>query len=84
MLRTITQSPYLNLLSGLVLLVTSGYEIAVTVDGAVIGARHGILIFSLIQILKTLPEVMHGLEQVQEVDEIIEERGRRLANQDAG
>ena len=84
MLRKITQSPYLNLLSGLVLLVTSAYEIAVTVDGAVIGARHGILVFSLIQILKTLPEVMHGLSEIQEADELMQEGSGNLAEQDAG
>jgi hypothetical protein len=83
MLKKITQSPYLNLLSGLILLATSAYEIAVTVDETSFGVLHGILIFSLIQIAKVIPELLHGLEQIQEADEIMEERSSRLVNQDA-
>jgi hypothetical protein len=74
MLRQITQSPYLNLLSGLILLITSAYEIAVTVDGAALGVRHGILIFSIIQLVKIIPEILHGLTQIQEADDIMEEK----------
>ena len=84
MLKTITQSPYLNLLSGLVLLGTSAYEIAMTVDETTFGVRHGILIFSLVQIAKVIPEILHGLEQIQEADEVFEERNERLVKQDAG
>ena len=83
MLRRITQSPYLNLLSGLILLTTSIYEIVMTVDKTSFGIRHGILIFSIIQIIKVIPEIMHGMTQIQEADEMMEERNSRLVNQDA-
>lgn len=66
MLRTITQSPYLNLLSGLILLMTAGYETVETFDHFHLGSHHGVLVFSLIQILKTIPEFMHGLKEVEE------------------
>jgi hypothetical protein len=65
-LREITQSPYLNLLSGLILLVTSAYEIIISIDESHFGISHGILVFSIIQIIKVIPEMMHGLTDVQE------------------
>ena len=69
MLRKITQSPYLNLLSGLILLATSAYEIFQSIDEAALGVRHGILVFSMIQIVKAIPEIMHGLSEVQEAED---------------
>jgi hypothetical protein len=83
MLRQVTQSPYLNFFSGLILLTTSIYDIVMTVDKASFGVRHGILIFSIIQIVKVIPEIMHGLTQIQEADEVVEEKNTRLANQNA-
>ncbi len=74
MLRRISDSPYLNLFSGLVLLITSGYEIMMTVDDVLVGVRHGILVFGLIQIVKAIPEIMRGLEEVQKADHIMDDR----------
>ena len=70
MLEKITRSPYLNLLSGLVLLISSGYETLHTLDHLSLGAHHGVLIFSLIQILKALPEIMDGAEKLAEVKSV--------------
>ncbi|MEJ6570100.1 MAG: hypothetical protein QNL80_14650 [Akkermansiaceae bacterium] len=69
MLKKIIQSPYLNLLSGLILLITAGYETWESFGEASIGAHHGILIFSLIHIAKSIPEVMHGLKELDEANE---------------
>ncbi len=71
MLRKITQSPFLNLLSGMVLLATSAYEIVMTADEAYIGVSHGVLIFSIIQVIKVLPEIMHGLTEIEEAGESV-------------
>lgn len=71
MLRQITQSPYLNLLSGLILLLTSAYEIVVTADVADIGVSHGILLFSVIQVFKVFPDIMHGLSEIEEADKFV-------------
>ncbi len=78
MLRKITESPYLNLLSGLILLITSAYETFTTLDQATLGVPHGILVFSIIQIAKAIPEIMHGLTEVREAHEIFEERRESL------
>lgn len=74
MLRRITQSPYLNLLSGLILLVTSGYEIFLSIDDATLGVRHGILVFSITQVIKAIPEIMHGLSEVQDAEDYVKEK----------
>ncbi len=72
MLKKITQSPLLNLFSGLVLLLTSSYEVVVTADEAFIGVSHGVLIFSIVQLLKVVPEILHGLCEIEEAHEIRE------------
>lgn len=72
MLKKITESPYLNLLSGLILLMTSGYETFETLDEFHLGVHHGILVFSVIQIIKTIPEFMHGLKEVEESEHVAE------------
>ena len=62
----LTRSPYLNLLSGLILLITSGYETWDTIESFSLGAHHGVLVFSIIHILKSLLEMMDGAEKVVE------------------
>jgi hypothetical protein len=59
-LKTITQNPYLNLITGVMLLVTAGYEAWLTVEEAALGAHHGLILFSFLHILKYLPDCMHG------------------------
>jgi len=66
MLKKITQSPYLNLFSGVVLLLTAGYEIWNTFGESIIGAQHGVAVFSLVQIAKSIPEIMHGLKEFED------------------
>ncbi len=66
MLKTIVHSPYLNLLSGLALLFTSGWETWDRFDEFSLAAHHGILVFSLIQIARTVPEILHGLKEIHE------------------
>lgn len=74
MLRIITQSQCLNLFSGLILLFTSLYETITTFEKASVGVHHGILVFSVIQIAKAVPEIMHALKQIQKADELRKEK----------
>jgi hypothetical protein len=64
MLKKFTNNRYINLLSGLVLLVTSGYETLNTFSSFSVGAHHGILLFSVLQILKSLPDITDGLSEL--------------------
>ena len=54
MLEKIAQNAYLNLLSGLALFVSSGYETWRTLDHFTLSAHHGVLVFGIVQILKSL------------------------------
>ena len=66
MLEKITRSSHLNLLSGLILLITAGYETWEAIEDFNLGAHHGVLIFSIIQILKSLPEFLEGAKDMAE------------------
>jgi len=69
MLKKIVHSPYLNLFSGFALLFTSGWETLARFDEFALAAHHGVLVFSLIQIARTIPEIMHGLKEIHETVE---------------
>ncbi len=66
MLKKIVHSPYLNLFSGVILLLTSGWETWNSLDEFSLAAHHGVLVFSLVQILRTIPEIFHGLKEIHE------------------
>ncbi len=65
-LKKIVKSPYLNILSGLILLITAGYEVWESFGQTSVGVPHGILVFSLVHIAKTIPEIMDGLEELEQ------------------
>jgi len=71
-LRKLVSNPYLNLLVAVVLLYSglseSWHEIQ-EIEEFRFGVHHGIIIYSLLQILKTLPEVFEGMEYLTEVGE---------------
>ena len=67
LLRKIAENPYLNLISGLVLLATAGCEIVRTLGDGAIGAHHGVAFFGLTQIIQSLPHILHGTEQVSKL-----------------
>jgi len=65
MFRKIIDSPLLKLLVGIILLYTSGTEVwheLQKADEVSLGAHHGIVVFALVHILKTLPDIMEGFE----------------------
>jgi hypothetical protein len=74
MLKKIITNPYLNLTSGIILLLTAGFETWKTFGEGSIGAHHGILVFSLIHIAQTLPEIMHGFKELDEANEEIKDK----------
>ncbi len=73
-IRKITQSPYLTLASGLILMGTSGYEIIDTLDQPVVGAHHGIFVFSLIQVFKVFDEILHELRGISQIEKAEDEK----------
>jgi hypothetical protein len=57
-----TSSSYFNLAAAVVLFVTAGYEIITTLDEISVGAHHGIFVYSIFHILKTVPDFLDGTE----------------------
>ena len=68
-ITSILRSPVLNLIGGLTLLATSGHEIFEVVDGLnkvvmdpTIRASHGVFIYSIIHMLRVIPELLDSAE----------------------
>lgn len=66
-LSNFVENAYVHLVSGLILLFSSGIETVRTLDEGVIGAHHGVGIFAILQILKSIPHVLHGAEQISKI-----------------
>lgn len=64
MLNRFVKNPFTNLLSGFILLLSSGYEVWNTVEEFTFGAHHGVLVFSIVHILKSLPEILQGTKEI--------------------
>ena len=63
-LKHIVENPYLNLVAGLILLLSSGYEIWETIEDPTLGSHHGIIIYALFQIIKCIPEILEGVHHI--------------------
>ncbi|OQY58419.1 MAG: hypothetical protein B6245_11895 [Desulfobacteraceae bacterium 4572_88] len=64
LLEKIAESPWLNMVSGVVLLITSGNDIVKTFDTGNIGVHHGVAFFGLVQIIQCLLHILEGTKQV--------------------
>lgn len=71
-LRKLVSSPLLNLIVAVILLYSglaeSWHEIQ-EMEGFRFGVHHGVILYSLMQILKTLPDLFEGMEYLAEVGE---------------
>lgn len=67
-LKYIVEHPWINLLSGLILLISASIEIVQTIEENDLGAHHGVAIFAVIHILQNLPHILHGLEQTSKMN----------------
>ncbi|MCP4076209.1 MAG: hypothetical protein GY744_08490 [Gammaproteobacteria bacterium] len=72
MLKRIAESAYLNLASGIILVVTAGYEVVDLFGEAGIGVHHGVTIFGVVQIIKSIPEFTHGMKELNEGEEYLQ------------
>jgi hypothetical protein len=67
-LRKIVENTYVNLGAGIILLISSIAETVTEIrEGNEIhlGAHHGLILFSLIHVIKILPDIFEGLEYVE-------------------
>ena len=71
-IKLIVTSPYLNFVSGIILFasgVSESLHEYQEMEGLHFGIHHGIILFSLVQILKTIPEIFEGLEFIRRAEE---------------
>jgi hypothetical protein len=68
LLRKFVESPHINILIGLILLLSGLIEAWDTLFQDIMsgnfGARHGVIIFGLFQILKSVPDIFEGMEKL--------------------
>ena len=67
-LSTITSNPYVNLLTATALFASAGWEIYYSIEEASIGVEHGVILLALVNILKTIPELLDGTEALERVE----------------
>lgn len=65
-LHKLAHSPYLALISGLVLLTSGTAEILRTLEEATLGAHHGVAFAGLVQIIQVIPHLVHGAKELEE------------------
>lgn len=67
-LRKFVESPYLNMIVGLIVLFSGLSEAWGTlykdIFGGNFGAHHGVVVFGFFQILKSLPHILDGIKQL--------------------
>ncbi|MCG8618852.1 MAG: hypothetical protein MI802_21735 [Desulfobacterales bacterium] len=67
-LTAIAENPWLNLISGVILIITAGSQIIQTFGDGHIGAHHGVAVFGLVQVIQCLPHILHGTEQMSKIN----------------
>lgn len=65
MLKTIVNNPYINLIAGMILLITASVEIYEAIEAPQLGIHHGIFFYAIVQILKSIPEILHGFDDIE-------------------
>jgi hypothetical protein len=67
-LRKFVESPYLNMIVGLIVLFSGLSEAWGTLSKDIFsgnfGAHHGVMVFGFFQVLKSLPPILSGIKQL--------------------
>ena len=67
-LKKFVKNPYVNIIIGIILLLSGLVEAWDTLSEDIMngnfGAHHGVIIFGLFQILKCLPDIFEGIEDM--------------------
>ena len=66
LLGKFAENIYVKLVAGLTLLLTSLYELISETEGG-LHSEHGIIVFSLLHILRVLPELQHGASEIASI-----------------
>jgi hypothetical protein len=70
---------WVNLITGIVLLVTALFELSVTAIedalGFTIEVHHGVLIYAIVQVVRALHGTAEGVEGLEKVADVVEPQG---------
>lgn len=72
MIKKITENPYLNMGVGIIFLwsgISETLSELQELEEFKMGAHHGVIIYSIMHILKTLPDIFEGLEYLSKNSE---------------
>jgi hypothetical protein len=72
LIKMILASPYLDLITGIILFVSGvaeSWQEFQTLDSFRFGVHHGVVLFSIVQIIKSLPDIFEGLEFLNQAGE---------------
>ncbi len=69
-LKAITESPYVNLVVGLILIYTSVSEMIAEFDKVDhgISMHHGVALYGLLMVFRSIPELVEGLSHMSRVE----------------
>jgi len=70
-LKAFVENPYLNVIVGIIFLLSGISEVINELDdleSITFGSHHGVIIYSIFHILKTLPDIFEGLEYVEKAN----------------
>ncbi len=73
-LKRIVKNPYINIAVAILLFYSGVHETVrelSELEGFRIGVHHGVILFSILQIFKTIPDFFEGLEYI---DDAVEEK----------
>lgn len=62
----IVTSPWLNLVTGFILLFSAGYEVFQDLEQGNLGAHHGVLFFGVVHVLKTISTIGSNLQMIDD------------------
>lgn len=75
-IKRFVKHPFTKLSVGMILVVTSGLEIAEDlldeIPGMNLGGHHGLMLFGLVNAVSSIPELVEGLEHAAESTEVVE------------
>ena len=60
------ENTYVKLVAGLILLLTSLYELITETEAGLHG-EHGIIVFAVFHILRVFPELQHGASEIASI-----------------
>ena len=64
LLHFLAHNPKINIIAGLVLVGTAGYEIVIAFEESNLHSEWGMVVYGVMHIFRVLPELVHGAEKL--------------------